>query len=73
MPDQERAILEGLTTTWHCFIAASESVEIKRLEALGYVEIWSTVGGFPAVKITGQGRTRLSELSATPTAREEGK
>lgn len=48
-------ILAGLQAG-HWYVSASEAAEIPRLIDAGLVESWSTVGGFPAWRITQAGR-----------------
>jgi len=57
-------ILNGLKSSGHAYISASESVIAKQLESWGFVKIWLTTGGFPAWEITSAGRYELKELES---------
>lgn len=58
---EERNILFGLKDGGNLYIGASEVAMAMSLRDRGLVEIWSTIGGFSAWRISAAGRERLKE------------
>lgn len=62
LSNQCRHILRGLLDGYNHYVSSSEIVAIKQLAKYGFVETWTTVGGFPAVSITTAGKEVIKQF-----------
>jgi hypothetical protein len=61
-------ILDGLKSSGHAFVAASEVADAFRLADEGLVAIWTTGEGFHAWRLTPQGEMRIANVKVNHEA-----
>ena len=60
MTQKQRAFIQALATG-HCYLSLSDRVDedVQVLIDCGWAKTWDTIGGFPAIGLTDEGREAL--------------